>query len=451
MIESKVIAYYKFNEAQYDGSIDEIKDSCQEYHGKVSNGANIINDERLLGDRFLNSISGKDGNPTIRVANKSSLGAGLLINVNSRDLNNQWHCIFQKPNDFYLEIYRNKFVWRNYNGAVIYSKKKLKRDTSYFIYFQNFNGHMELFVDDILNSSSPSNLYNTNSDYAFLGRWDGEDEALHSVIDELFIVDEEPTRDEISAMYNNGAFRELDVSAFTDDNPQNVATPANARFEEIESNIVALGDFLDELMAHFTTMADSLTSLTEGTNILSTNVQGNTESIYNLSLLITALQEDDSNDEIDFTALQGLVDEINLRVTGNSESLFSLSTNVNSNTNEIVSINQQLENSLTQFSIQELFIELGSRLGSGADSNVITSSAIINTVDGITHIELTKDRNYDVYPSVLNNSRAEVRIENELLTGFDIVLYDNEAFTEDGVKLDCTSEAVTVNYLIVYK
>ena len=376
-MDSKVIAYFKFNEASYDGTPDEIVDECGLYHGRVQNGKNISVD-----GTFGSAISGALGNPVVKIPNREELGMGFILKPSGEDFDNQWHCIFQKPNDFYIEIYRNKLIWRNYNGATIYSKKKaITDDKTHFIYMQDFQGNMELYVDGKLQGKVKSNTYSTNSDYGYLGRFDGDDEALNGSIDELFIVDEIATKDEILSVYNNGVFRELDLQLINNDGLDHDFVSID-KFEELESIVDVVDSLLGQLMTQFSQMGQQLT--------------------------INAKQ----------------IEEIKL----------------------------QLQNNLSSFSIQELFIELGARLGGYTNNKVTTRTIEVASSNGLLHVNLDgNNAEYDIYPNVIDSTRADVKIENEELSGFDIVIYDSEAFSEDKVRLDCSQSGVTVNFMIVYK
>lgn len=80
-----------------------------------------------------------------------------------------------------------------------------------------------------------------------------------------------------------------------------------------------------------------------------------------------------------------------------------------------------------------------------------TDEVTITSSDGATSVELSSSDDYTITANVLNNSFAELRIENKTENGFDIVLYDSRGWEDDEIRLDCSDEAVTVQYTIVYK
>lgn len=80
-----------------------------------------------------------------------------------------------------------------------------------------------------------------------------------------------------------------------------------------------------------------------------------------------------------------------------------------------------------------------------------TFDVIINTKDGSKKIFTNSKKKYNVFLQVENSLVAEARVENETQESFEIVLYDNRAFTEENQRLDCSKEPMKVNVLIAYE
>ena len=77
-----------------------------------------------------------------------------------------------------------------------------------------------------------------------------------------------------------------------------------------------------------------------------------------------------------------------------------------------------------------------------------SNEVIVDSEDGIKHIEAdVKDAK--IFANVEDSLVAEVRIENQTDTGFDIALYDSTAFVEEKQRLNCKDKPVRVNYLII--
>lgn len=82
-----------------------------------------------------------------------------------------------------------------------------------------------------------------------------------------------------------------------------------------------------------------------------------------------------------------------------------------------------------------------------------TRDYIIDDVDGVYEVTVDNPHNkkFNVLLTVQDNLRADAQIENETLTSFGIALYDKEAFAEDKEPLDCSTDNVTVNVVVVFE
>jgi len=80
-----------------------------------------------------------------------------------------------------------------------------------------------------------------------------------------------------------------------------------------------------------------------------------------------------------------------------------------------------------------------------------TKDIIISSTNGTVNINIDSNKPYNVFTQVKDNLTAVARVENETDSSFDIVLYDGEAYAEDKIKLDCSSNSVTVNYVVIYE
>lgn len=79
-----------------------------------------------------------------------------------------------------------------------------------------------------------------------------------------------------------------------------------------------------------------------------------------------------------------------------------------------------------------------------ADEVVISSSS------GTHSFELSDDKVYSVMANVVDNSIAEVRIENKTSSGFDIALYDSSDWESTDSRFDCSLESIKVAYSIMF-
>lgn len=73
---------------------------------------------------------------------------------------------------------------------------------------------------------------------------------------------------------------------------------------------------------------------------------------------------------------------------------------------------------------------------------------VVDTPDGTKHIDYPND-NAKIFLQVEESLRAIPRVENQTDDGFDVVLYDGTYFEEDRVRLDCSSNPIKVNILII--
>jgi len=61
------------------------------------------------------------------------------------------------------------------------------------------------------------------------------------------------------------------------------------------------------------------------------------------------------------------------------------------------------------------------------------------------------DKEYNVFLSAKDSLVAEIRVENEDENGFDIVAYNSEGFVEMEEKLDCSTNPLKVEFVVVYE
>jgi hypothetical protein len=77
---------------------------------------------------------------------------------------------------------------------------------------------------------------------------------------------------------------------------------------------------------------------------------------------------------------------------------------------------------------------------------------VIGSVNGreSVNVDNPDGKNITVIPTVKDSLQAEIRVENESNTGFDLVLYDSEAFVEDEATIDCSIDPIVVNQTVIF-
>ena len=226
IVDDRVWVYYKFDAPSTDGTEDELVDSAAEgtYGGKCSTSGNIITADSKFGNAFTPVSSGYTGGcAKLRLPKAlQNFTLSFWVKPMGDDLDGNYHCIFQKPSDMYLEFYTGGGIkLRIYGGtATTYGAGKfVLNQWAHVVLSVGCRHETRIWINKELVGAAHDTTLETNNAYAWCGNWNGSSsERLDGNMDEFVVYKREATQGLVDALYNESNGIELNPTNLSDCN-----------------------------------------------------------------------------------------------------------------------------------------------------------------------------------------------------------------------------------------